>query len=452
MSTIGLFAIASASDKQSEGGDGKSLSTRLAKAVSVLKNVLLLIGLGTLLLAIALAPLLSLLLDGLGKWDWPWRYRLFKWLNKRFGPALQIEPFEDSAMASRLGPGFALLIQARVEGGRETGSHLYLVTGEERTGNDLAALQGLPQTQALAVALSLLRLLWRRGRLAVTGSLLPIDDGKTAAVTLSLRRNSKLVNTTELWLGEPPTHELTPPASNRVLAVAAAGWVEHTVIDETPGQSARELLLSHDARSWALFRAGAELNRMSLLGDAADLYERALAIDDNNIGALIDLAHLRRLDHALEGAKALACAAITLIQKRNALYRQRRDDEDPNWYRAKIVLITTLAERAKELRGDGNWPDANCVRQEAYDLAVVVARTAVEAQDTVEEIVGEGLEDIEHGGKLGFRDRWRAASRARKKKRSFDLRRAVELHLLLRTTTPAPYCSPPRTSATSRRA
>jgi tetratricopeptide (TPR) repeat protein len=57
---------------------------------------------------------------------------------------------------------------------------------------------------------------------------------------------------------------------------------------------------------------------MSLLDEAADVYERALAIDDDNIGALIDLAHLRRREGAFQGAVRMAERAIELIDKRNS--------------------------------------------------------------------------------------------------------------------------------------
>ena len=99
----------------------------------------------------------------------------------------EIQPFEDSAMPTRIGPAFALLTQARLRGRhREEGLHLYLVTGEESPGPALADLQNVPQTQALAAALYLLRLTWRRRRLIVHGSLFPADSGDPAAVASSL--------------------------------------------------------------------------------------------------------------------------------------------------------------------------------------------------------------------------------------------------------------------------
>jgi hypothetical protein len=373
------------------------LATLIEEAAPVAGNAFTLFGLGMLALALALS-----LLRWVTGYPWRWgplrRWRWVRSLGKLFGPTLQIEAFEDGAMGARVGPSFALLAQARIDGGRETGSHLYLVTGEERTGDYIAALQGVPQTQVLALALSLLRLLWRRPRLTVSGSLKPIDADQTATVTVSLRLDARLIDTSEFWLSEPPTPTLTAAASNRVLAVAVAGWIEHKTIDETPGPPAREVLLSCDARSWALFRAGAELNRMSLLDEAADLYERALAIDHDNIGALIDLAHLRRLDDYYVGAETLALDALWLIERRNRIHG-RRNDEDPNWYRAKIVLATTYADWARNSKARPAWSDAG---EEAFMVAHEIAKAAMLAKDRLERLVSrETLTNATCTGKFG---------------------------------------------------
>ncbi len=390
---------------QKKGG----LSELIEEASSDAGNVASLLG----LVAVALVLALSLL-RWLASLPWRWRplrrWRRFRRIGRLFGPALQLEAFEDGAMAARVGPSFALLVQARIDGGRETGSHLYLVTGEERAGDYVAALQGIPQTQALAVALSLLRLLWRKQRLTVSGSLKPIDDRQTAAATVSLRLDAKLIDTSEFWLGEPPSPHLTPFASNRALAVAVAGWIEHEVIDETPGPPAHEVLLSRDSRSWALFRAGSELNRMSLLDEADDLYERALAIDRYNIGALIDLAHLRRLDGYYKGSVTLASDALKLIEERNRALR-RRDDEDPNWYRAQIVLATTYSEWERDKSVCQGRP--HDVRRQALEHAVRAATCSMRARDRLEHLVNpETLASATARGTVGVRTYLAARGRA----------------------------------------
>lgn len=390
----------------------EEVASESGNVASLLGNVASLLGL--LVLALVLALSLARWLVSL---PWRWhrlrRWRRFRRIGRFFGPALQIEAFEDGAMTERVGPSFALLAQARIDGGRESGTHLYLVTGEERTGDYVAALQGVPQTQALAVALSLLRLLWRKQRLTVSGSLKPIDDRQTATATVSLRLDAKLIDTSEFWLGEPSSPKLTPFASNRVLAVAVAGWIEHEVIDETPGPPAHEVLLSRDSRSWALFRAGAELNRMSLLDEAADLYERALEIDRDNIGALIDLAHLRRLDGHYDGAVTLASDALELIKRRNHAYK-RRNDEDPNWYRAQIVLATTRAEWARDKNARDEPPSD--VYKQALDGAVLTAAFAMRARNRLERLLpGDTLPTSVLRGEIGVRAylaaRWRARVR-----------------------------------------
>jgi tetratricopeptide (TPR) repeat protein len=386
-----LLLAVSLADDGDDGDEEKTpahargwLPEFVEEAAPVAGNAFTLLGLGILALALALS-LLRWLTGLPWRWGWLRRRRWVRSLGKLTGPALQIEAFEDGAMEQRVGPSFALLAQARIDGGRETGSHLYLVTGEERTNEYIAALQGVPQTQTLALALSLFRLLWRRPRLTVSGSLKPIDIDQTAATTVSLRLDGRLIDTSEFWLSEPPLPTLTAAASNRVLAVAVAGWIEHETIDQTPGPPAGEALLSCDARSWALFRAGSELNRMSVLDGAADLYERALAIDRDNVGALVDLAHLRRLDGHYQGAKELASEAVELIERRNREFG-RHDDEDPNWYRAQIVLATTYTDWVRNETAES--PSPLEAREWAFDDAVKVARRAMAATDRLERLAG----------------------------------------------------------------
>lgn len=169
---------------------------------------------------------------------------------------------------------------------------------------------------------------------------------------------------------------MSAAVSNRVLAVAAAGWIEHTVVDETPGPRARETFLSHEPRSWALFRAAAELSRICCLKEAADHDEWALTIDPKNIGALVEQAHLRRRDGHFEGAEALASHAIDLIDERNLAQRRSRNDDNPNWYRAQIVLTTIHAEWAKDLESKGEQGEADSLRERAYERAATVAQAA----------------------------------------------------------------------------
>jgi tetratricopeptide (TPR) repeat protein len=368
-----------------EGGSGGgSFWSWVDDAVPALKNMLLLFGLSALALSILLVPVGWLFARPRSRWLA--RGKFLRW----FGPALQIQPFEDGAMTEKIGSAFALAAQARVRGGREAGQHLYLVTGEQSPGAALADLQGVPQTQAFAVALSFLKLTWRRRRLIVSGSLQPASPDGAAAVALSLRRNSKFLCEAEFWPSEPPSADMTVWASNRVLAVAVAGWIEYTVVDHTPGPPAREKFLANGAVSWALFRAGSESSRISQMQDAADYYERALALDRENIGALVDLAHLRRRERYFSGAATLVSRAVYLIEKRHSKYGMRRDD-DADWYRAQMVWMAVHAEWAKRCARDGESLGVEVHRQKAFERALSVAREAMDARDRLE----AGLEGVE---------------------------------------------------------
>lgn len=345
----------------------------IGEALPAFANALAIAGLGLLVVAVVLVPVARfvrylLRRHGLGG-SW-----IKRWL---LTPKVQIQAFNDSAMTSKLGAALAALAQARVGGGREGGVHLYLVTGEQPAGDALAALQGVAETRMLAVALSVLASTWGKPRLLVSGSLLPVGDTGDAALTMSLQRNSRSIAEGDFWPSEPPTVKMMAADSNRVLAVAAAGWIEHHVVEQTPGPRARDVFYSSDARSWALFRAGTELQRMSALTDAANAYEQALALDESNIGALVDLAHLRRRQGYFRGATELATRAVNLIEDRDK-ERGRPTGEDPDWFRANIVLATVHATRARAPQWDDNPPRLSA---EAYKLGLKIAREAMKPAD-----------------------------------------------------------------------
>lgn len=403
----------------------------IAGAVTALANLLLLIGLGALVISLLLFPVGRYLARPRAR---PWR------LQRWFGPALQVRSFDDSAMTDKLGTAFAGLTQARVGGGREGGMHLYLVTGEQTPDSAMAQIQTVPQTQVLAAALLVLQIAWGRTRLVATGSLLPADDSGAAAVAMCLRRNSTVIERADFWPSEAHSESMSAATSNRVLAVAAGAWIEHNVVDQTPGPRAREVLLSHDPSSWALFRAGAELSRMSHLREAADHYERALTIDPQNIGALIDLAHLRRRDGYYEGAELLARRACNMIERRNQTYR-RPDLYDANWYRAHIVLATIAASWAKAIEfgdepRDSKGPDGH--RAAALKEAGLVAKTAIRARRELEKIFPDTVfEQSALGVEVprGVRERAREAfSDTLPAFESGWAGRLVELHALLERT------------------
>lgn len=327
-----------------------ALRSLLPKPLLNLGSILLkgLLNLGLWVLRPLLLPG-SLLLRGL------WSF--VTWLLRSLtGPArLQIEPFEDAALSIHSGAALAAMVQTRLTGGREGGPHLYTVTGEQQTNSALSALQASPQTQPLAAALALLKLVRVRPRLTVRGSLVPATQGVSTGrnqrviLALSMSLESRMVASVDFGPTEMPSTALPGTASSRVLAVMAAGWIQHCAVDYTPGPHAGRIFSSGDARSWALFRAGSELQSMSLVKDAADAYEQALAIDPENIGALVDLSYLRRRDKDFDRAVRLARRAISHVRRR---CRESGVPTmfDPDWYRAQIVLATTYAVWARDLR------------------------------------------------------------------------------------------------------
>lgn len=317
-----------------------SIASELEGAVRLVGQALLLVALGLLLVGLLAALLGKAMRRVLSRWTGLHRSEA---MRRFIQPGICIrQPFDDSAMTLRVGGAIASLAQSRVGGGREAGLHLFLVTGEQATDSSLEALQSVPQTRTLAIALEILRRAWGRPRILVSGTLLPVGSGGHATLSLSLHRNSKNVAAGDFWPAEPPTERLTTADSYRVLAVTAAAWIEHHIVELSPGPRASAVFRSTDARSWALFRAGAELQRMSHLEAADDAYEQALALDGENVGALVDLANLRRREGSFDGAAALANRAVTVIgQAPGDVERATR--LNPDWYRAQMVLATTYA-------------------------------------------------------------------------------------------------------------
>ena len=116
--------------------------------------------------------------------SWLQQWRVARWISS---PSVQVDAFDDNAMNQKIGAAVASLARARVGGGRETGEHLYLVTGEKPVGNAIASLSEITQTKPIAALLKLLEPLIGRKRLRITGALLPVGDDGTAALSLSLQ-------------------------------------------------------------------------------------------------------------------------------------------------------------------------------------------------------------------------------------------------------------------------
>jgi hypothetical protein len=477
-----------------EGGSVPGWVIEIAKwAAYVLTGLLGAGGAALVVFSLLLLPCGWLVRGLAGRWPWFRRTGFARW----FGATLQIKPFDDSALESKLGTVFAELTQVRVAGDQEAGGmNLYVETGETAASTALEDLREVPQARPLALALSLLKLgLWRP-RLVAGGALIYAEDHRRAvAVAVTLRRNSKLIDSAEFWPVEHEQPAMSATTSNRLLAILAGAWIEHRVVDETPGP-AREAFLTDDARSWALLRAGSEMTRIGYLKEGADYFERALAIDGDNRGALVDLAHVRRLEGNLHGAVALAFSAIDLIEPplRGQAHttetapdapapqpgntepepgqgapKARTPNPDPLWYRAQIVLATVHAEWAKEydrrceqatVDGDEVGADELTVkarerRDKAYTTAVEAASTAMKTKSWLEHQLGEEecikvaqvrkarfryrvRKRVAQARKALFlfksRVRRRGVKRAREEGWKFDPARAVELLGLVRTT------------------
>ncbi len=119
------------------------------------------------------------------------------------------------------------------------------------------------------------------------------------------------------------------------LAVPAAAWIDYQLVTAL---GANKYLTSTDAQSWALFEAGSDWFHKHDNHKASRLYEKALQIDPDNVGALANLGLVR----GIEGAGA---ESIELLRK--GLSRIEAGEFEahlnPDWYRVKFNLAAFLA-------------------------------------------------------------------------------------------------------------
>jgi tetratricopeptide (TPR) repeat protein len=164
------------------------------------------------------------------------------------------------------------------------------------------------------------------------------------------------------------------------LAIVAAAWVDHRMVNTIDGEN----LLSKDPRSWAFFASGLEWQRQGDFKRARQLYEQALIMDGDNIGALANLGIINKRENNFEEAKTMLGQAITATQSPDTA-PQLEPAANPDWFRLKYQLAGLCANWAvatgepatlKQLREE-------YALKEAKDLALMVSQT-IQDQSTQE--------------------------------------------------------------------
>jgi tetratricopeptide (TPR) repeat protein len=210
------------------------------------------------------------------------------WASRRFKrPSVTVESLDDSGLKDKLGVGTTALLREGIELSSEDGA-LKMVSGEATAAETwIGKVSELgEQGKIAATLLGLWQLMLPRQHVKVTGALHPAADPNGHGISLELHREIDSRGSTTLWASRfsLPVEDSTDTVHR--LAVPAAAWTSHAITKETKGEN----LASGDPHSWALFKAGIELQRERKSGQAARLYEEALSIDKGNYGALTNLA------------------------------------------------------------------------------------------------------------------------------------------------------------------
>jgi len=234
-----------------------------------------------------------------------------RWARRRFRrPAVSVEALDDSGLKEELGAGTSALLREGIELGSGSNA-LKLVSGEATAAETwIAKVSEIGEQGKVAAALlSLFYLAMPRRHVKVSGALQPATVPNGHGISLELHREVDSRGSTTLWASRFSLPLDEGAGVVHRLAVPAAAWTSHAITRETDGEN----LAADDPLSWALFKAGIELQRARQLDEAARLYEEALAIDPGNYGARTNLALIEAgLGKYLRAIPRLREALVTL--------------------------------------------------------------------------------------------------------------------------------------------
>lgn len=274
------------------------------------------------------------------------RIRLLRrvWPLSRINPVrVGIVAFEDGSDTAKRGATLAALVRTKMDsfGGERTGMMIDSQAAiEETLWTKFGAIND--QAKTVSAMLQLIGLIYPNRQFETKGVLLaPEDSG--LGISLTVNKKRELVKVTTLWAGAfgvAPTADGQPDSSQRRLAGPVAAWITHVTAmaaGEKPGGA-------KDPISWAMYKAGLERESEDDLGTAVSLYRSALATDPLNWGAHTQIGVFENDRYEYESAVdhlELACKALEGKELRTQRHRR-----NPDWYRVKFRLASTLANHA----------------------------------------------------------------------------------------------------------
>lgn len=304
-------------------------------AATAAKDLIAVVGFVALALA-SIGLLIWLGLQALTRWSLTKKTRLARWL---LHPSLEVKTLDDTSLTTKMGPQVASLVRGKVTPHRTGG--INIVTGHAALSDILQPLGDVSSEAKAAVSVvSFFFGSLPRPKYEVTGALQPKGkDGRGVSIEL-VNKNAQLGSVT-LWGRdfEAPADAIT---AYQRLAAPIAAWIDHQVAE---AEGRIESLLSSDLRSWMLFKAGSSWQEDGEETKAKALYQEALAIDPDNIGAMANLGPIEAKAKNYKQAFTLLTDALTGLADRPGFIEARLN---PDWYRVKYNLASLHANQASE--------------------------------------------------------------------------------------------------------
>jgi hypothetical protein len=265
-------------------------------------------ALGIIGFALLAAALLFLLWWALFNGLRRWRGSRDSWIAGLWNPAdLAILPFDDTALAKKMGPGVAALIRGRVDPGAAGG--LQAVTGHAAVSESLAALSEISDEAKAAVSIVSVFLKTLPNRHYEASGALQVAGLKGRGISIELNNHGDQLGSKTVWaedFGAPAGDE----SAYQFLAIPAAAWVEHQVAARLNNSEN----FPDDPEVWMLFNAGLAWQQRNDYIKARPLYEKALDIDPHDSWSMSNLGLIEVREGNFERADKLLSNALKALE------------------------------------------------------------------------------------------------------------------------------------------
>lgn len=306
--------------------------------------------------------------------------RVKRWVARHFTrPSVVVTRIDDSGLEEKLGAPTAALLRQYLELDAGDGA-LKLASGEAapaETWIDTVSGAG-DYGKLIALVIHLFDRVRPQHRISVGGALQAATRACGHGLSLTVYRASRAGTSTTFWASEFELPTAVGAEAVQGLAVPAAAWASYVIAEET---SNRNMLVAKDALSWALFKAGVELQAADQRPKAVSLYEEALSRDPSNYGAQANLGVIEARSEKYTKALPRLEKALASLESRATKRRCKKAPTDPDWYRIKYSLASErfnwadVMQRERDIEQVKRAPgEGEQAKQEAQELFTAIRR------------------------------------------------------------------------------